>query len=149
MKYTLVILVLFLISGCNEKQLSNEEDIIKNVRTAWKGLYTSYENSDLSFINYYQDEVIRMNTDGEYKIGKDVFKKSWKEYYEKNYVKVLDYSDPTILPSNEQTVTFNTYKEIFVNKETLDTTLVEGTWIAVWKKQNDGNWKIRMSTWHN
>ena len=149
MKYTLVFLVLLFISGCDEKKSSNEKDIKESVKTAWKELYENYESSNLKFIDYYQDDVIRMNTDGECQVGKDIFEESWKEYYEKNYIKVLDYGEPTILHSKEQTVTFNTYKEIFVDKETLDTTLVEGTWIAVWKKQADGNWKIRMTTWHN
>lgn len=148
MKYTIFILILAVMS-CNEKQIIKEENIEENVRTAWKGLYKNYENLDLSFIDYYQDDVIRMNADGEYKIGKDLFKEAWGDNLSKYHVEVLDYSEPTILPSKEQAVTYNTYKEIFVNKQTLDTTLIEGTWIGVWKKQDDGSWKVRMSTWHN
>lgn len=149
MKNTLFLLILLLFFACETKQEATEEQTVESVTKAWKELYQHYENSDLHFIDFYQDDVIRMGTDGMYKVGKEVFRKGWEEYYQKNHVEVLDYSQPTVLPSKEQTVTFNTYKEIFISKETLDTTFVEGTWIAVWKKQDDGSWKIRMSTWHN
>ena len=149
MEKVLLILLAFIALSCNQEEPLTEEEIKDEVKTAWKGLYSDYENGDLNFINYYVDDVIRMDTDGSYKVGKDVFKKSWEEYYEENEVEILDYSEPTILPSQDQAVTFNTYEEIFVNKESNDTTLVEGTWIAIWKRQADESWKVRMSTWHN
>jgi len=89
-----------------------------------------------------------MGTDGTYEIGKDVFKQGWIESAEKFDMVLLNYSQPTVLVGQDQVVTFNTFDELFINKETRDTTEVHGTWLGVWKKQEDGSWKLRMTTWH-
>lgn len=138
MRNILILTIVTIIFSCSQKKELSEDQIKSEVKEAWSGLYQNYANSDMRFIDYYEDEVIRMGTDGEYKVGKQVFKESWEQYYNNNDVNVLDYSDRTILQSEDQTVTFNTYKELFIDKKTRDTTLVEGTWIAVWRKQKDG-----------
>ena len=145
----LVLALALTLTSCRSEIDSKEQNSVTEVKKAWEALYEHYSNSDMRFIDYYQDDVLRMGTDGEYKVGKAVFKKGWENHYKENYVKLLDYSQPTILESEDQSVTFNTYEELFINKQTQDTTHVEGTWIAIWKKQDDGSWKIRMSTWHN
>lgn len=146
----ILIIALALISfGCENQPKAEQADSKAEVKKAWEELYEYYGAGDMRFTDYYQDDVLRMGTNGEYKTGKKVFKEGWQKYYEENEVKLLDYSEPTILESDDQSVTFNTYKEIFIDKESRDTTYVEGTWIAVWKKQEDKSWKIRMTTWHH
>lgn len=145
----LILTIAMVLLGCENQPKIEPSDSKVEVKKAWEALYEHYANGDLRFTDYYQDDVIRMGTTGEYRTGKKVFKEGWQKYYEENEVKLLDYSQPTILESQDQSVTFNTYKEIFIDKETRDTTYVEGTWIAVWKRQDDKSWKIRMSTWHH
>lgn len=149
MKNTLLMALLFITISCNQNNAVNEEKIKTEVGKAWKGLYNDYENANISFTDYYQEDVIRMGTDGGYEVGKEIFKKGWVDHYKDNEVQLLAYSQPTILPSRDQAVTFNTYDEIFINKQTQDTTFVKGTWVAIWKRQQNGSWKICMSTWHN
>lgn len=135
--------------GCENQAKPEQSNSKEEVKKAWQKLYDYYGKADMRFIDFYEDDVLRMGTNGDYKVGKKVFEQAWKEYYNENVVKLLDYSEPTILESDDQSVTFNTYKEIFIDKESRDTTYVEGTWIAVWKKQEDKSWKIRMTTWHH
>ena len=147
--WLLALVVALILIGCENQLESEQLDSKAEVKKAWEELYENYGNEDMRFTDYYQDDVLRMGTTGEYKTGKKVFKESWQQYYDENEVKLLDYSEPTILECVHQSVTFKTYDEIFIDKETRDITKVSGTWIAVWKKQDNGSWKIRMSTWHH
>ena len=145
----LILLTSFLTLGCQQQKVQSEEEIKAEITALFNGLYEDYEAFDVDkFTGYYQDDVIRMGTDGTYEIGKDIFKQGWLESAENYDMVLLDYSQPTVLSSQDQVVTFNTYHELFIEKATQDTTEVHGTWIGVWKKQEDGSWKLRMTTWH-
>ena len=148
-KITLFLILAVLIIGCNESEVQSDKEIESEITKLYNNLYEDYRAFDVDkFTNYYQDDVIRMGTDGTYETGKDIFKKGWIESAEKFDMVLLDYSKPTVLVGQDQVVTFNTYDELFINKETRDTTEVHGTWIGIWKKQEDGSWKLRMTTWH-
>ncbi len=150
MKNFKILCILFLIVGCatkEEKKSANE--IEAEINEVFNEFYEDYKRFDVEkFTSFYQDDVIRMGKDGEYQVGKKVFKESWYDNIKKYDLVLLDYSQPTILPSNDQTVTFNTYHELFIDKKTRDTTEIRGTWIGIWKKQEDGSWKLSMTTWH-
>lgn len=145
----LFILSLVLIVGCELSTNKNLEAEKAAVLEAWTGLYEAYSAGNLEeMLTYYEDDVIRMGTSGTIQKGKEKFRKGWQENYRKNEVEILDYSNPTILMASDHVTTYNTYDEIFISKNTNDTTSVTGTWIAIWKKQEDGSWKARMTTWH-
>ena len=128
------------------QNLENEKQAVME---AWTGLYNEYSDGDLDeMLTYYEDDVIRMGASGTVQQGKEKFRENWEQTYRENEVKILDYSQPIILMASDHVVTYNTYDEIFVSKQTSDTTRITGTWIAVWKKQEDGTWKARMTTWH-
>lgn len=139
---------LVFVIACNTpepQQLSAEADILE----AWNGLYETYTDGTLDeMLTYYQDDVIRMGQGGTTQIGKELFREGWERTYERYDVEILDYSQPEILMGQDQVVTYNTYDEIFISKETSDTTRANGTWIGIWKLQDDGFWKLRMTTWH-
>ena len=147
-KIVYIITILFFLS-CSEDKKQSKEEIKAEVVTTLNKLYEGYIDSDLEeFTRFYQDDVIRMGTDGEYQIGKEVFIENWTKTYKKYDVIVLDYSQPEVLVGQDQVVTYNTYDEMFIEKKTRDTTRINGTWIGVWKKQEDDSWKLRMTTWH-
>lgn len=128
----------------------SEETIEAAVQAAWADLYQHYEQGDLAgFAKHYEDSVIRMGTGGSTQVGKEVFVNSWEETYAHYRTVVEDYSQPTILAGPEQSLTYNTYRELFIHREKGDTNVVAGTWVGLWRKQADGSWKLRMSTWHN
>ena len=142
-------LTLLIFISCSEDKQQSSEEIKTEVINTLNKLYEGYSDSDLEeFTRYYQNDVIRMGTDGEYQKGKDVFIENWTKTYEKYEVVVLDYSQPEVLVGQDQVVTFNNYDEMFIEKKTRDTTRIQGTWIGVWKKQEDDSWKLRMTTWH-
>lgn len=148
MKILYFFIPLFLI-GCDVDTNNNSEAEKQAVLEAWTGLYDEYSSGNLEkMLAYYEDDVIRVGTNGTIQQGNEEFRKNWERTYRENEVEILHYSQPTILMAADNVTTYNTYDEIFVSKESNDTTRVKGTWIAVWKKQQDGTWKARMTTWH-
>ena len=43
-----------------------------------------------------------MGTAGEYQVGKDIFIDNWNDTYDKNDVKLLEYTQPTVLVGENQ-----------------------------------------------
>jgi hypothetical protein len=151
MKNTLFLLLILCFAACQpapkspEAQLKEAEEA---VRLSFLDLYEKYVAADISYTGYYEEQVIRMDGKGQVKLGKKEHVENQKQIYETYEVQMLDYSDPTILPGLDQCMTYNTYEEYFIHKETGDTSLVIGTWVALWRKQPDDSWKLRMTTWH-
>ena len=140
---------LFLISTLFVHSQETELDARQAVYDAWKGLYEAYEVQDLDkMLTYYEDDVIRMFTNGVPVEGKETFRETWTEMMENNVVIMNDYSEPTILMAEDHVVTYNTYDETFTSRDTGESRKVIGTWMAVWKKQPNGTWKTRLTTWH-
>lgn len=141
------------LSACQSTQTpqtATEEEIRSGVYAAWSDLYQHYAQGDLAgFAQHYEDSVIRMGVNGTIQAGKKPFVESWEKTYADYRTVVEDYSEPTILPGPEQSLTYNSYRELFIHREKGDTNVVGGTWIGLWRKQADGSWKLRMSTWHN
>ena len=46
-------------------------------------------------------------------------------------------------------ISYNSFNEIFINKENLDTIKNVGTYIINWKRQPDDSWKIVFETLQN
>ena len=147
-KISLFLLCIALIS-CSRDQQYNSASDKKEVIAAVEDFYSKYENEDIAFVDYYRDDVIRMGTDGNVSVGNESFRKKWEERIENDTFELISYSKPKILYGKEQSVSYNTFDEIFIDPETQDTTRATGTWIGIWQKQSSGEWKIRMSTWHS
>ncbi|WP_224483396.1 YybH family protein [Robertkochia aurantiaca] len=147
MKKTLLLFVLLIpLSLLAQNSMGKKREAVYQ---AWSGLYQAYASENLEkMLTYYQDDVIRMGTNGTIQKGKELFRKNWKKTYAENKVIMNQYSEPTILPASDHITTYNTYDETFINKESGESERIQGTWIAIWKQQDDGSWKARMTTWH-
>ncbi|MDX1629879.1 MAG: hypothetical protein R3345_14325, partial [Fulvivirga sp.] len=81
----------------------SEQEIKAQVVETFNELYKHYEARDLEkFTAFYEDSVIRMGTAGEYQVGKDIFIDNWNDTYDKNDVKLLEYTQPTVLVGENQ-----------------------------------------------
>ena len=155
MKTLYLIILMALLTNCQgiDKDATNRIETIPEIEaTVLKeidGLYEVYVKSDLKWVDYYQDEYTVISTDGstELKKAKDL-RDEWQSIYSRYDVILRDHGQPTLIASNNQVVHYNTFDEIFIKKETGDTIVSLGTWIAVWKKQEDNTWKINLETYH-
>lgn len=141
--------ILFLFNACNQTHddTVSDEEVLSEFTDMFYEFYDTYGSGDIAFVDYYADDVITMDTEGEITSGNDSYREIWTENFKRVKIDKLEYTDPEIIYSRDMIVTYNNYDERFVFFETGDTTEVQGTWIAVWQKR-DGDWKITMNTYH-
>lgn len=152
----LVILMSSFLIGCEHNQntvpqtkTSNAE--LKTIITAQvDSLYSVYEKFDYDWIEFYADNYTAIYPDSPIQhLTKDSLKAQWEDIYAKYDVKLIHRGRPTIIPSEDMAISYNTFNEIFINKESLDTIKNVGTYIISWKKQPDDSWKIVFETLQN
>ena len=113
-------------------------------------LYATYVKFDYDWIEFFADNYTAIYPNSPIQqIAKDSLRSQWKQIYAKYDVQLLDRGRPTIIPSQNMAVSYNTFNEIFINKETGDTIKNVGTYIINWKKQPDDSWKIVFETLQN
>ncbi len=152
----LTILLFFILAGCKkdskaEPQVKTSDAELTTIITKQvDSLYTVYERFDYDWIEFYADNYTAIYPDSPIKhMTKDSLKAQWKQIYAKYDVKLIHRGRPTIIPSEDMAISYNTFNEIFINKESSDTIKNVGTYIINWKKQPDSSWKIVFETLQN
>jgi hypothetical protein len=152
----LIVLTLSSIIGCQTSEQPKEitktssADLKNQIRTQVDSLYQVYERFDYNWIEFYQNEYTAIYPDTPIKMmSKDSLTAQWKGLYKKYEVKLIDRGVPTIIESEDMAISYNSFNEIFINKETNDTVKNIGTYIVAWKRQPDDSWKIAFETLHN
>ena len=154
-KTSIGILVLFLTQSCQDQESSSIEkdkpntDIEAEVKKEIEDLYDVYTKSDLKWVDFYKDVYTVAATDGSIKTKyADSLRIEWESIYNIYDVILQERGSPTVIASGDQAFHYNSFDEIFIEKATNDTTRSIGTWIVLWKKQNDNSWKIEFETYH-
>jgi ketosteroid isomerase-like protein len=144
-------LVFLLITSCSEKnkEEENEQDIMNNILTTYNEMYISYGEGTDDFFEYFEDDFIRVTSSGDLQRGVEKQKIEWTDYLKTYSVDLKSFSKPEIIISGKQAMTIGDYQEFFINRETSDSIYNRGVYIASWRKQEDGSWKISMDTWHS
>ncbi len=152
----LTILLFFVLAGCKkdskaEPQVKTSDAELTTIITKQvDSLYTVYERFDYDWIEFYADNYTAIYPDSPIKhMTKDSLRAQWKQIYAKYDVKLIHRGRPTIIPSEDMAISYNTFNEIFINKESSDTIKNVGTYIINWKKQPDSSWKIVFETLQN
>ncbi|MBU2940793.1 hypothetical protein KO494_14690 [Lacinutrix sp. C3R15] len=113
-------------------------------------LYSVYERFDYDWIEFYADNYTAIYPDSPIQhLTKDSLIIQWEKIYAKYDVKLIHRGRPTIIPSEDMAISYNTFNEIFINKESADTIKNVGTYIVNWKRQSDNSWKIVFETLQN
>lgn len=113
-------------------------------------LYSVYERFDYDWIEFYADNYTAIYPDSPIQhLTKDSLIAQWKRIYSKYDVQLIHRGRPTIIPSEDMAISYNTFNEIFINKESSDTIKNVGTYIINWKRQSDDSWKIVFETLQN
>jgi len=67
---------------------------------------------------------------------------------ENNYI-LIETGEIEFRTSENMVVAFTTFIDYWVPKSGGETAHRDGRWITVWRKQDDGSWKISMEMWNN
>jgi ketosteroid isomerase-like protein len=144
-----VILSLLFLISCQKEPSSpaSQEEAITQFKKQFNLFYDTYSAADISFVETFTEDVISMDTNGELMTGRDAYRESMVQMFDTYEIDLLNYTEPGIIYSPDQIVTYNDYEELFIHKETGDTTRVHGTWLGIWQKENN-EWKVKMNTFH-
>jgi hypothetical protein len=151
----LIVLTFQVLFGCkNETKIesvtkTSDSELIDLITEQVDSLYSIYEKFDYDWIDFYDDTYTAMYPDSPIKqMTKDSLIEQWKRIYNQYNVKLLSRGRPTIIPSEDMAISYNSFNEIFINKETLDTIKNSGTYLVNWKRQSDNSWKIVFEAVH-
>ncbi|MGJ5640784.1 YybH family protein [Formosa sp. S-31] len=152
----LIVLLFYILTGCkNDNTLAPEEkptdaELTALITKQVDSLYSVYQRFDYDWIEFYADNYTAIYPGSPIKqLTKDSLITQWKHIYKTYDVKLISRGRPTIIPSADMAVSYNTFNEIFINKETSDTIKNVGTYIINWKRQPDDSWKIVFETLQN
>ncbi|WP_047246136.1 YybH family protein [Maribacter thermophilus] len=156
LRSALLILLPFVIIACqnNEKPLpvtkTSDAEITALITEQVDSLYAVYERFEYDWIDFYADNYVAIYPDSPIQnLTKDSLITQWEQIYKKYDVQLIHRGRPTIIPSEDMAISYNTFNEIFINKESLDTIKNTGTYIINWKRQSDDSWKIVFETLQN
>jgi len=139
--YLLFILPIF-VYGCQDSsnlQTDSLDQVEASVITAYNGLCKIYSGTDVEkILDFYTNDIVRIPPSGEIFVGKELLREAKTRTRLQNIYTLDDYSVPVVVASVDHTS---------ISMETGDTIKTEGTWTAVWQKQTDNTWKIRLSTY--
>lgn len=151
-----MILMLIVLVGCKKHKntdtatQTSDSELIDLITKQVDSLYSVYERFDYDWIEFYADNYTAIYPDSPIQLlTKDSLISQWEQIYAKYDVQLIDRGRPTIIPSENMAISYNTFNEIFINKESLDTIKNVGTYIVNWKRQTDDSWKIVFETLQN
>ena len=127
--------------------LRSQEEVITEFKEQFNQFYETYAAADIAFVDAFTEDAISMDTNGELMTGRDAYREAMVQMFNTYDIDLLNYTEPGIVYSPEQIVSYNDYEELFIHKESGDTTHVHGTWLGIWQKENE-DWKVKMSTFH-
>lgn len=129
---------------------TSDSELTRLITKQVDSLYAVYERFDYDWIEFYADNYTAIYPDSKIQhLTKDSLKAQWQRIYSKYNVQLIDRGRPTIIPSEDMAISYNTFNEIFINKESSDTIKNIGTYIVNWKRQKDNSWKIVFETLQN
>ncbi|QGY44757.1 hypothetical protein GM418_14095 [Maribellus comscasis] len=153
---TIMVVLFCILIGCENDiktevvTKTSDSDLTALIIKQVDSLYSVYERFDYDWIEFYADNYTAIYPDSPIRhLTKDSLKAQWKQIYAKYEVKLIHRGRPTIIPSEDMAVSYNTFNEIFINKENSDTIKNVGTYIINWKRQSDDSWKIVFETLQN
>ncbi|MFN2394229.1 MAG: hypothetical protein ABR597_00930 [Bacteroidales bacterium] len=105
MKNLIPFALIFVLIGCSNPAEPSKEDIIAEFMLDFTEFYETYAQADIGFIDYYADDVITMDTQGEIITGNEMYREAWAENFKNYEINLLEYTEPGIVYSENQIVT--------------------------------------------
>ena len=147
-KLTILILGTFLMYSCSEKKL-NEEEIRNQVLSTYNEMYNSYGEGTDEFFKYFENDFLRVTPSGNFQKGVEEQMTNWNDYLKVKKLHLESFDEPEMIISENQVITIGGYVEYFIDRATKDSSYNRGVYVATWRKQDNGDWKICMDTWHS
>ncbi|MCA6075012.1 hypothetical protein [Fulvivirga sedimenti] len=147
-KLTIFISGILIAFSCSEKKVS-ENDIKNQVLTTYNDMYNSYGEGTDEFFRFFENDFLRVTPSGNFQRGVEEQKTNWNDYLKVKKLALESFDEPELIISQDQVITIGGYVEYFIDRATNDSSYNRGVYVATWRKQENGDWKICMDTWHS
>jgi ketosteroid isomerase-like protein len=120
----------------------------EGIGQAFDDLSAAWMAGDMESVwSFYRDDIVRLPARGGIVTGLDVIRERAARSREQSDLYFDDIGEATIQRSGSLAVTYSTYGERRISRETGAITHQNGQWLLVWRRQTDGSWKVSTSTW--
>ena len=152
----IIVIVFFACSSPSDptKSTYNSTPDFEAIETEITTLVNSYNmvfadgNVD-SLLSYYEADALRIPEREPLNRGvKEIIRVIEEFNAEHDYV-LIETGEVEFRTTENLVVAYSTFVDYWVPKAGGETTHRDGRWITVWRKQDDGSWKISMEMWNN
>lgn len=142
-----LLLMILIMDSCKFENRENAE--LEKLKSTIEKFYTAVNSGDTDKrLSLFTNDAIIMPNGGEFYVLNDSMKAVWKNYDEKWIFRIKDIEHIEITVSGKTAYTVNTYYYTFHKKDS------EAQWhktknVHIWKKQDDGSWKLHVDIWNS
>jgi ketosteroid isomerase-like protein len=146
LKFLTTFAVFIMILGCTQKTTDstntlNKEEISNEILQNWDGFISAFDGGDIDkAMSYLTDDYINMpsyNVTQDFQETKDMFQNMVD-----NSTVESQYKQTEIFVHPDMAYQFGLIHMVLISKSTGDTVINNNRSISVWKKMDDGSWKL-------
>lgn len=128
--------------GCKNISQSNDKDVLKETDRFYSALSVE-KGMNASFLAMFDTNGVILRADHLPIVGYTAIKKLLGSGNDSSFVLMWEPDFSKTATSGELGYTYGTYK---INAKISDSLLETGTYVTIWQKQSDGNWKALLDT---
>ena len=148
LKHLLIFIIIAGISGafiqCSTPDTGKGKEEILNTDKAFSDL-SKAKGMKHAFLEYAAEEVVILRENSFPQVGKKVMAERFKSFSDTGFVLTWEPQFADVAASGDLGYSYGIYTS--TSKDALGNPVVEkGTYVSVWKKDNDGKWKFVLDT---
>lgn len=146
LKFLTPLMVSIMILGCTQKTTDttdtlNKEEISNEILQNWNDFISAFDSEDIEkAMSYFTNDYINMpsyNMTQDYQATKNMFQNMVD-----NSTIESEYKQTEIFVHPDMAYQFGLIHMVLISKSTGDTAINDNRSISVWKKMDDGSWKL-------
>ena len=101
-----------------------------------------------SLLSFYEADALRVPPGEELNKGAREIIRVIREFNEENNYVLIEIGEIEFRTTENMVVAYSTFVDHWASKSGGETMTRTGRWITVWRKQDNGSWRISMEIWN-
>ena len=132
------------LSGCYQKPITFDKEEILSVDKNFSKM-SEQTGMKQAFLKYAADEVVMLRQNSHPQIGKMAMAERFSSFSDTGFVLTWEPLFADIAASGELGYSYGIYSS--TSKDSIGNPVLEkGTYVSIWKRDNEGNWKFVLDT---
>jgi ketosteroid isomerase-like protein len=132
------------LSGCMHQNKKADNEEIMNIDKAFSKL-SEEKGMKQAFLEYAAEDAVILRENSYPQVGKNAMAERFKSFSDTGFILTWEPLFAEIASSGDLGYSYGIYTG--TSKDSLGSPLVEkGTYVSIWKKDNDGKWKFILDT---